>query len=264
MDKKYNVKPIKKHVLENVWNSYPEALSNNVKSIPPPSTLQNIIGDVFALGEYYYYVINVFDSTVINFHPDILKIHGLKKYPKHLSEIINLIHPDDIQFVVDAESKTLEKIKEIGFEHQLNLKCSYCFRMKTENGNYEMFHHQSIHTLKDEEGKLLQAINIHTNIHHITQKNPYTVIVAGIGERKDFHQMQLYNHIIIENPTSRLTKREIETLSLIGKGCSVTEIGLTLNISQHTAHTHRKNIMSKMNVSNTSQLIRKSIESGYL
>lgn len=264
MKNNYNTKSIKKHVLENVWNSHPNALSNDVKSIPPPSSLQNIIGDVFALGEYYYYVIKVSDSTVDNFHPNILKIHNLKKYPVHLSEIINLIHPDDIQFVVDAESATLEKINEIGFEHQLNLKCSYCFRMKTGNGNYEMFHHQSIHTFKDEDGILLQAINIHTNIHHITQKNPYTVIITGIGDRKDFHQMQLYTHIIKETSNSKLTNREIEVLCLIGKGYSTTEIASLLTISQHTAHTHRKNIMAKLNVNNTSQLIRKSIESGYL
>ena len=47
------------------------------------------------------------------------------------------------------------------FDQQQNLKCSYCFRMKTAGGNYEMFHHQSLHIAKSDRGKLMQAVNIH-------------------------------------------------------------------------------------------------------
>ena len=256
--------PIKKHPLSDVWSSHPEALSNNYQEIVASPPIEKIIGEMFAVGQFYYYVLNVANSTLSNHHPDLLPMHGLKKFPKHLKEIIELIHPDDIEFVMEAERMTIEKIQEIGWEHQLNLKCSYCFRMKTGKGNYEMFHHQAIHTLKDENGRLHQSVNIHTNIQHITHKNPYTVLVVGIGGRNDFHQMQYGNNKNIELPPVELTKREIEILSLLALGNSAKQISTFLEISYHTITTHRRNIFEKTNCTKISELIKKALDWGLI
>lgn len=126
---------IKKHPLSDVWNSHPGALSNNYQEIVEPPPIEKIIGEMFAIGQFYYYVLNVANSTLSNHDPNLLPMHGLKKFPKHLDEIIELIHPDDIEFVMHAERMTIEIIQEIGWEHQLNLKSSYYFRMKTGKGN---------------------------------------------------------------------------------------------------------------------------------
>lgn len=254
----------KEHPLLDVWNAYPQTLHNtahDISSIPP---IEQIIGEMFAMGEFYYYAINVTNSTITNPHPNLLKLHGLKKYPKHLKEIIDLIHPDDIQFVIEAERMSIEKIQEIGFEHQKNLKCSYCFRMKTSNGNYEMFHHQSINTKKDEDGRLLQAVNIHTNIQHITHKNPYTVLVVGIGGRHDLHQMQYKTNREIKLPVIELTKRETEILALLALGHSSKQTARLLDLSPHTITTHRKNILAKTNCSKMPELVKKALEWGII
>lgn len=54
----------------------------------------------------------------------------------------------------------------------------------------------------------------------------------------------------------RLTKRELEILQLIGQAMSNKEIAKELYISDQTVSVHRKNIMRKLNVSNTAGLIR--------
>lgn len=54
----------------------------------------------------------------------------------------------------------------------------------------------------------------------------------------------------------RLTKRELEVLQLIGQALSNKEIAKELFISDQTVSVHRKNIMRKLNVSNTAGLIR--------
>lgn len=260
MDNQYRVSSEKKHPLLDVWNAYPETLHNTSQSLDSAPPVEQLIGDMFAMGEFYYYAINVSNSTIINPHPNLLKMHGLRKHPKHLKEVIDLIHPDDIDFVVEAEKMTIEKMQEIGFEHQKNLKCSYCFRMKTSRGNYEMFHHQSLHIKKDKDGRLLQAVNIHTNIHHITQKNPYTVLVTGIGGRNDFHQMQYRENKIIECPPVQLTKRETEILSLLALGKSSRQISEMLDVSYHTITTHRRNILAKTNCKKVPELVKKALE----
>lgn len=253
----------KTHPLQEIWDRYPDAVQNEKQSLQAPS-IERLIAEMFSIGNFYYYVINISDSTLSNHHENILKMHGLKKYPTHLKEIISLIHPNDLEFVIEAEKMTIEKMQEIGWEHQTQLKCSYCFRMKIENGNYEMFHHQALHILKNEEGKLLQAINIHTNIQHLTKENPYTILVSGIGSRKDFHQMSYHKESIGSIPQNTLSKREIEILGLIAKGYSSSEISKILNISFYTVRTHRKNILKKINAKNTSELLKKAFEWGLL
>jgi len=264
MDKNYSISSKKAHPLLKVWNAYPHSLSNTAKTISSPPPFEQIIGEMFAIGEFYYYAINIPDSTIISPHINMLKIHGLNRFPKYLKEIIDLIHPDDLDFVLEAEKITIEKMQEIGWEHQQNLKCSYCFRMRTHKGNYEMFHHQSLHIAKSEDGRLLQAVNIHTNIQHITQINSYTVLVVGIGNHNDFHQIHYKKQTDKQTPPNALTKREIEILSLLALGQSAKQISETLDISYHTVTTHRRNIFQKTECAKTSELIKKALEWGYI
>jgi len=265
MEKKHLTHAKKPHPLTKVWNDYPEILQNNNRVLPVPA-IEHLIGEIFAPGKFYYYVINFADSTICNHHEDILKIHGLIKYPVHLKEIIDLIHPDDIEFVMEAERMSIEKIKEInGFDYQQELKTSYCFRMRTSKGNYELFHHQALHTYKDENGRLLQSVNIHTNIENITHQNSYVVLLSGINGREDFHQMQWMEHGKPHESTPVIfTKREVEIINCIAKGYSTGEISDLLNISEEMVRTHRKNILRKSDCRNSSELIKKTFEWGYL
>jgi DNA-binding CsgD family transcriptional regulator len=254
----------KKHPLLEIWNAYPGIRKEN-KQISDIPSVERIIGEMFAIGEFYYYVLNLTNSTLSHHHPNILKLHGLKKYPENLKEIIDLVHPDDIDFVLKAEQKAIEKVMEIGREHQRYLKSSYCFRMKTAAGNYELFHHQALLTLEDEDKKMVQAINIHTNISHFTKENPNTVLVVGIGARNDFYQIKIENKPSAGNFSEiHLTKRETEILSLIAKGYSGSEIAKILIVSEHTIRTHRKNILIKTNCRNGRELLKKAFEWGLI
>lgn len=256
------MKPVK-HALNNVWDRYSLVLRNDYKDVSIPS-VERYLADIFALGPYYYYVLNVTDSTLSNFHPDILPLHGLKEYPVHLKEIIDLIHPEDLPFVMEAEAWTIETILKIGFEHQLHLKTGYCFRMQVAENKYELFHHQAIHTAKDENDKLIQALNIHTNISHITTVNNYIATVSGISPRDDFYQKAFKVEKIEEKLGERLTKRELEILVLLTRSYTDKQIAETLCISYHTVRTHHKNILKKTKSKNSLELLKRSLENGYL
>ncbi len=52
-----------------------------------------------------------------------------------------------------------------------------------------------------------------------------------------------------------LTERELQILVLIAKGKSNQEFAESLFISIHTVHSHRKNIIKKLGVNNTAELI---------
>lgn len=59
-----------------------------------------------------------------------------------------------------------------------------------------------------------------------------------------------------------LTPRELEIVGLVGKGLIAKEIARTLNLSTHTVYTHRKNIMKKLNLSSSSELVLFAVNNG--
>lgn len=128
-----------RHLLADLWESYPDAISNEFPAKKTYSIVDHL-SDLLAVGQYYHYVIDLLDYSVQQVSDSTLKVHGLTSTPTTLKEIIDQIHPDDLDFVLKAEEATLVRIKEIGFEHQLYLKTSYCFRMRVANGSYHMFH----------------------------------------------------------------------------------------------------------------------------
>ena len=61
-----------------------------------------------------------------------------------------------------------------------------------------------------------------------------------------------------------LTSREQEILQLIWSGFKNKEMGQRLKISVKTVEAHRANMMKKMRVSNTAQLLKTSIQESML
>jgi DNA-binding NarL/FixJ family response regulator len=59
-----------------------------------------------------------------------------------------------------------------------------------------------------------------------------------------------------------LTKRELELLGLIAEGKANKEIAELLGISIHTVQTHRLNLMKKLDVHDSTQLVRYAIRRG--
>jgi len=61
-----------------------------------------------------------------------------------------------------------------------------------------------------------------------------------------------------------LTMREREILKLIAEGKTNSKIAVALNISVRTVETHRANIMEKLGVKNTAELVRHAVQNVFL
>jgi DNA-binding NarL/FixJ family response regulator len=69
---------------------------------------------------------------------------------------------------------------------------------------------------------------------------------------------------IPNHPSELLTKREIEILKLIADGKSSREISNLLFISTRTVEKHRANIMEKMDVKKTADLVKHAVQKGLI
>lgn len=251
----------KDHLLADLWNKYPEVISSQ-PYFPADFHIGHYISEVVATGSFYSYVIQLADYSLHFVDPAARTLHPLQSLPTQLADITSLIHPDDLGFVLAAEKAGLEKIRSLGFEHSLQLKCAYCFRMQVHDGSYHLFHHQALHLSKDEEGRVSFSLNIHTDIQHITAVNNKIVLISGIEGRNDYWQIDLSEKHTAPMPL--LSRREMEVLGLLAQGYSSKQIGQRLFISELTVRVHRKNLLKKTNSSKSGNLVKKCYELGLL
>lgn len=253
----------KENQLVASWDNYPEIFSPE-KGIAHQLSLVDLIADFLFTGNYYYYIIDIVGQTLSDHHANILKTHGLTDLPETLQEIIDLVHPDDIEFVIRAEEAAHRHILSIGIQHIQSLKCCYCFRMRVADDTYRLFHHQSISIVVDSKFRIVKSLNIHTDIEHITSVNNHIVTVMGIRGNNEFHQMVISDNKMLTAPDVKLTIREREILHYIAKGYSSENIAKTLGITTNTCRTHRKNLFRKIGCHSVASLIKKSTDLGLL
>ena len=67
--------------------------------------------------------------------------------------------------------------------------------------------------------------------------------------------MQHTTTAIVASSYFNVSKREKQILNLLAHGYSSKEIATELYISEHTAMTHRKNLIQKFNAKNTVHLV---------
>jgi len=92
------------------------------------------------------------------------------------------------------------------------------------------------------------------------------VLATANGEK--FYCTNVLNYLLEKSfpkedcsPTP-LTAREIEIVQLVANGLIAKEIAGKLNLSTHTVYTHRKNIMKKLRIGSTSELVLYAVSEG--
>jgi two-component system, NarL family, response regulator NreC len=66
----------------------------------------------------------------------------------------------------------------------------------------------------------------------------------------------------VEDSYELLTPREREILQMLGEGNSNKEVAAKLNLSLHTVETHRGNLLEKLNLHSTAELILYAVRKG--
>ena len=151
-------------ILHSVQNQ-----SNNIattKDIYPENIkIDKLLAGIFCPGPHYYYVVDFYDRQIKYINPAVKEVLGLEPSSVTFDDIISHVHPEDINYVAQAEDLLLKYMySHVRRDKITQYKCSYCFRLRTKDGSYQLFQHQSIVLTTDEEGNFARALNIHTNI----------------------------------------------------------------------------------------------------
>ena len=102
-------------------------------------------------------------------------------------------------------------------------------------------------------GEMIQAVR-QVNAGRIYIESELAAMLALNATRKD----------TCENPLDMLTKREFQIFKLISEGNSGIQIAEKLSISPKTVGVHHLNLMRKLQLENTTQLIRMAIDNNII
>lgn len=101
------------------------------------------------------------------------------------------------------------------------------------------------------------------------EKNELLQAIEVIAKGKKYFSQEITSIITehyytMKNSNFELTERENEILKYIGRGRSNEQIGDLLNLSEKTVATHKRNVMKKIGVKKTSELILWALDNGII
>lgn len=246
--------------LHNVWLDSQNRSNQN--TVLPKITFDDLTNSIISTGPFYYYVIDFFDMSVSHVSPSITEFHEFGPDNVSFNDILGTMHPDDIEFVTNAEASIANFFyNNLDREKLLKYKISYNLRGRLKNGEYILCNHQALMLTMDENGGYGKSLNIHTRIDHLANHNTYQFSLIGLDGEPSY--MNLNTNTDIKN-AAEFSKREIDIIKNIADGLSSIEIAEKLFISDLTVKKHRKNILSKSACKNTAQLVKNCIMQGVI
>lgn len=242
--------------LHKVWINHRASQNTDFQHVGFNELSNSIVGT----GPFYYYVIDFYDMSISNVSAAIEDIHGLDPETAKFNDVLDTIHPDDIDFVIKAEAFLTHFFsKHISRKQLTRYKISYCYRGRLKNGEYALLNHQAVMLSLSDDGGYGKSLNIHTRIDHLSNYNTYKISLIGLYGEPSYLNMSLE-----EEPLPHFSKREKQILKLIAEGFCNSKIAEKLFIAELTVKKHRQNILDKTNCHNITHVINQCTRQGLI
>jgi DNA-binding CsgD family transcriptional regulator len=216
--------------------------------------------DIFQVGAYFYYIVNVRKSALEMVSPEMETVLGYPQENMTLDFLVSLMHPDDLPYFLNFEVAVGKFLGGLTGTQLFRYKIQYDFRAKRADGQYIKLLHQYIVIQKNVTDVLTFAVD--TDITHLKKENKPVLSFIGMDGEPSYHNIDVDN---VFKPTKHIfTKREREIVKALASGMSSGEISEALNISRHTVDSHRKNMIKKTEAKSTNEVIQIAFKNGWV
>ena len=167
-------------------------------------------------------------------------------------------HPDD--FIINVAGTEFHKfIMKQPVENRKNFKLTHDFRMKNEVNQWIRLLVQDYMLETDKVGNPWLALKICDTSPIQDINAPATSVCRNILNNEVVFSLEGNQH-----KKENISVREKEILGLIADGMKSNEIADKLFISSNTVNNHRRNMINKLNVSNTAEAVQLAIRLGII
>lgn len=180
-------------------------------------------------------------------NPEDLKTKGM-------SYFWSLFHPDDIEIWIESLKQLMQfTMSELTDEQRKKMSYTWNYRIKNAQGEYVNIIQNTTPLAFDDQQKPI------VGLAHYTVLNNY-IKLDICASAKFLNDKNEYETLYFKNmSTSKLldviSNRERDIIRLLVKNKTSEEIGETLFISKHTVDTHRRNILKKLHINSTIELV---------
>ena len=216
----------------------------------------------FVIGDSYYFILNHHSSTFEFVSKEIEDVMGYQPSEFTIPFMNSQLHPDDRSWFLSIGNSIVNFFSQLAIEKVSKYKVRFDIRFRKKNGDYARILYQGIMLEHDDTGRFLRTLSVHTDITYLKQEGNPVLSFIGIDGEPSYRDVAFQNTFV--ESKEELTRREKEVLKLLIAGKLSKEISSILRISKQTVDTHRKNMLHKKELSNTSELIGKAIRYGWV
>ncbi|MDT0678016.1 LuxR C-terminal-related transcriptional regulator [Autumnicola musiva] len=227
---------------------------------------------VFAPGESYFYILNMHNLELDYISPGVTQFMNTSPENVSMEQLLKAALPEEIEKLEKKEMVIKDFFtRYLKPSELLDYKIIYSYKMTDYKGKKRLMLMQATPLSVTESNTPLHVLTIHSDISHLAKISTGKVSFMHLKGGKSFFNVPTDRETF--NPkagnsepdiSSALTSREKEIIDLLAKGYGAKQIADCLNLSIHTIHTHRKNVLAKSGCKNTAELIAESMMAGIL
>jgi len=164
------------------------------------------------------------------------------------------IHPEDIESWLQALNSLMKfTLSEIPQEKRKDASYTWNFRFKNAQGTYVNIIQNTTPLIFDSENKPIIGL-AHYTVLHPDVKLDITASAKLLNSEQEYETIY-FNSFSQKLLHDGVTNRERDIIRLLILDKTSKEISEKLNISSHTVDTHRRNILKKLDITSTGELV---------
>jgi DNA-binding CsgD family transcriptional regulator len=214
--------------------------------------------DSFAIGPYYWFVPSNSTMHMIAASDNIGQLTPYSNYTIEdwkkatLNDFANMIHPDDLNYVLSAIQITFETIEKSKNKESLKFNIYGRFMNAAKEYRWVLIQFPAFYMTTRVECSVVLV----TDLSHLGNiKSPLLTISDYSNKSYHYFNIIMDTRNVIPMNLPSITKREREIIGMMAKGLKTPEIAKALFISYSTVENHRKNLRVKTNTKTSSELM---------
>ncbi|WP_396603073.1 LuxR C-terminal-related transcriptional regulator [Algibacter sp. R77976] len=183
-----------------------------------------------------------------------LGIDNIELKSKGMKYFWNRIHPDDLNIWINALDALMNfTLDKTSILERSRMSYTWNYRFKDGNGDYVNIVQNTTPLEFDRENKPIIGLAHYTVLSSKIEMQ--VCASAKLLNANNEYETVYFNNFSQKLLSDNISNRERDIIRLLLLNYSSKEIGLSLGITPNTVDTHRRNILKKLNVSSTGELI---------
>ena len=244
--------------LQKIWGTIPT--NEQIKDAHFDISTQKKLLDIFHVGNYYYFIVNVRTSAIDFVSEEVTDVLGYSRDMMSLQFFYSIMHPDDLPHYLNFETAITNFFNSMSGERLFKYKVQHDFRLRRADGGYLRILNQFV--IIEHQPDNVRTFVVNTDISHLKKEVTPILSFIGMEGEPSYYNVDVEN--IFKPSKPFFTKREKDILQALARGFNSNEISDMLYISKHTVDSHRKNMLKKTEAKSTTEILSIAFNNGWV